>query len=181
MIDKRLILAVVFGGLAQSVEVQAETIQRPSGLPELTIVADHGGTSARPYFVAIGGAGVDEHEGYSPRHQPFGEQDMLPVHSQHMSPGTVKPQSLDLPRGFTPVFLIGDDPLSKQWLIQRRDILREIGAVGLVVQVEDEQSLQALRKIANTLELRPVSGDALGQRLGLQHYPALISQRGIEQ
>ncbi len=162
--------------------------ERPPGLPQLTVVADHGGESARPYYVAIKGAGVDEEEGYSPQlggesrpSRPYGEQDMLPLESEQLTPGTVTPRQLDLPGGFTPIFLIGDDDLSRQWLAQRGDILREMNAVGLVVQVRDEQSLQALRNAAQGLELRPVSGDGLAERLGLHHYPALISQRGIEQ
>ncbi|NRB54934.1 MAG: integrating conjugative element protein [Salinicola sp.] len=163
-------------------------VDRPPGLPQLTVVADHGGESARPYYVAIKGAGVGEEQGYSPQlgsssrpDRPYGEYDMLPLESELMTPGNVTPRELDLPGGFTPVFLIGDDDLSRQWLAQRGDILREMNAVGLVVQVADEPSLQALRDAARGLELRPVSGDGLAERLGLRHYPALISQRGIEQ
>lgn len=162
--------------------------ERPPGLPELTVVADHGGESARPYFVAIKDAGVDEREGYAPNMggqtaptQPYGEQDMLPVTSEVLSPGRVSERALDLPGGFTPIFLIGDDELSHQWLVQRGDILRDMNAVGLVVQVQDEASLQRLRDEAQGLELRPVSGDGLANRLDLQYYPVLISQRGIEQ
>lgn len=173
--------------LAPIVEAQTP-VQRPPGLPDLIVVADHGGESARPYFVAISGAGVDEKEGDSPQlggqNRPshsFGEKDMLPVTSEQLSPGRVTPRALDLPGGFTPIFLIGDDELSRQWLAQRGDILREMNAVGLVVQVEDVAAMQALRAEAPGLELHPVSGDGLADRLGLQHYPALISQRGIEQ
>lgn len=163
-------------------------VQRPPSLPALIVVADHGGTPARPYFVAISGAGVDESEGYSPRiggqgrpSQPYGENDMLPVTSERLSPGRVTSRGLDLPGGFTPIFLVGDDALSRQWLAQRGDILREMRAVGLVVQAQDLAALQALRAEAEGLELRPVSGDGLAERLGLRHYPVLISQRGIEQ
>src|SRR5699024_9573013 len=134
--------------------------QRPPGLPDLIVVADHGGTPARPYFVAISGAGVAENEGYSPRiggqsrpSQSYGESDMLPVTSEQLSPGRVTHRGLDLPGGFTPVFLIGDDALSRQWLAQRGDILREMRAVGLVVQAEDLAALQALRIEAEGLEL----------------------------
>ncbi|REC93354.1 integrating conjugative element protein [Kushneria indalinina] len=162
--------------------------ERPPGLPQLTVVEDHGGESARPYFVAIKGAGVDENEGYSSQpgrmsrsSQPYGEHDMLPLESESLTPGTVTSRQLDLPGGFTPIFLIGDDDLSRQWLAQRGDILRDMNAVGLVVQVEDEASLEALRTTAHGLELRPVSGDGLAKRLGLKHYPALISPRGVEQ
>ncbi|QEA38633.1 integrating conjugative element protein [Pistricoccus aurantiacus] len=161
--------------------------QRPPGLPTLSVVADHGGEPARPYFVAINGAGVDEQEGYSPQvgaqypTQRHGEQDMLPLESDRLTPGRVESRSIELPGGFTPIFLIGDDDLSHQWLVQRGDILREMNAVGLVVQVQDIASLKALRAETQGLELRPVSGDGLADRLGLQHYPVLISRRGIEQ
>lgn len=162
--------------------------QRPPGLPNLEVVADHGGESTRRYFAPIAGAGVSESEGYSPqigvtqrRTQPFSEADMLPVVSERLSPGSVAPRALQLPGGFTPIFLIGDDNLSRDWLVQRGDILRDMNAVGLVVQVKDEPSLQALRAEAEGLELRPVSGDGLAGRLGLQHYPVLISANGIEQ
>jgi integrating conjugative element protein (TIGR03765 family) len=164
------------------------TVNRPPGLPQLIVVADHGGIPARPYFVAINGAGVDESDGYStqqgiPPHptQRYGERDMLPIETERLTPGRVAPRGLNLPGGFTPLFLVGDDALSRQWLAERGDILRDMNAVGLVIQVQDEQALQSLREAAGGLELRPVSGDGLADRLGLRHYPVLISQRGIEQ
>ena len=163
-------------------------VERPPGLPQLTVVADHGGRPARPYFVAIKGSGVEEDEGYiSSAGQaalptsPYGEQDMLPVTSERVTPGAVMPRRLKFPAGFTPIFLIGDDALSRQWLAQRGRALRSINAVGLVVQVKSQQGLEALRAAAQGLELRPVSGDGLAERLGLRHYPVLIGPRGIEQ
>ncbi|WP_275286839.1 integrating conjugative element protein [Halomonas elongata] len=174
--------------LTSFAQAQVAPVQRPPELPDLEVVADHGGEPARPYYVAIKGAGVDEQEGYSPQMGPqsrptnrYSEQDMLPVESEQLTPGQVVARELDLPGGFTPIFVIGDDALSRQWLDQRGDILRDMNAVGLVVQVQDEQAMQELRQAAQGLELRPVSGDGLAERVGLQHYPALISQRGIEQ
>lgn len=163
--------------------------QRPAGLPELTVVADHGGESARPYYVAIEAAGVSEAEGYSTQigpsqpggPSPISEADMLPVVSERLSPGEVLPRSLDLPGGFTPFFIVGDDDLSRHWLALRGDALRELNAVGLVVNVSDGAALDDLRTQAEGLELRPVSGDDLAGRLGLEHYPVLISNNGVEQ
>lgn len=183
----RLMTACLLISSATNTQAQPST-ERPPGLPDLVVVADHGGEPARPYFVAINGAGVDEQEGYSPRMEgqtrpspPYGEQDMLPLTSERLTPGRVMPRALDLPGGFTPIFLIGDDDLSRQWLASRGDILRDMNAVGLVIQAEDQAALQALRDEAQGLELRPVSGDGLAERLGLEHYPALINQNGIEQ
>ncbi|WP_226940182.1 integrating conjugative element protein [Halomonas colorata] len=153
-------------------------------MPELTVVADHGGEPARPYFVAIGMAGVPESEGYVSEPQaPFSmsEQDMVPVISSLLTPGRVESRALELPPGTTPFFLVGDDALSLSWLEQRGDILRSMYAVGLVVNVDDLQGLERLRRAAVGLELRPVSGDDLAGRVGISHYPVLITASRLEQ
>jgi hypothetical protein len=59
--------------------------------------------------------------------------------------------------------------------------LRERGAVGLVVNVETAQGLTRLRALVPGVPLAPVAGDDLADRLGLRHYPALITATGIEQ
>jgi len=59
--------------------------------------------------------------------------------------------------------------------------LRERGAVGLVVNVETLQALNHLRTLVSDVPLSPVPADDLAERLGLQHYPALITATGIEQ
>mgnify|MGYP002713069458 CR=1 FL=1 len=48
----------------------------------------------------------------------------------------------------TALFLIGDDERSRAWLRQRQAALRELQAVGLVVNVESMAALTALRRLA---------------------------------
>ena len=173
--------ALLIGCAAMSLASSAwaqPTVERPPGLPQLTVVADHGDRPARPYFVAIKGSGIEEDEGYvsnvgqaMPPTSAYGEQDMLPVESERLTPGSVASRRVDLPAGFTPIFLVGDDVLSRRWLMQRSSALRDMHAVGLVVQVKSQEALDALRNAAQGLELRPVSGDGLAERLGLRHYP----------
>jgi len=59
--------------------------------------------------------------------------------------------------------------------------LRERGAVGLVVNVETAEGLNQLRALGPGLTLVPVAGSDLALRLQLRHYPALITESGIEQ
>ncbi|MCE8005310.1 integrating conjugative element protein [Billgrantia ethanolica] len=186
----RVLISVVGLAAVALQPVLAQSLPEQSGdlaadlLPPLTVVADHGGEPARPYYVAIGMAGVSEEQGYVPdagAPVPISERDMLPVVSERMSPGLVQARSLDLPAGTTPFFLVGDDDLSEAWLAERGEFLRELNAVGLVVQVQDLEGLEQLRVLAQGLEMRPVSGDDLAGRLGLSHYPALITATGIEQ
>lgn len=171
-------------GLGMSVFAQAQA----PGVPPLEVVADHGGEPARPYYVAIGAAQVEESEGYhanvvgqAGQAGPVTDAHWLPVESERLSPGDVEARELELPAGMTPFFLVGDDPLSLKWLEARRDWLVEHHAVGLVVDVADAAGLERLRQHAQGLELRPTSGDDIAARLGLDHYPVAITPQGLSQ
>ncbi|MGJ3439400.1 integrating conjugative element protein [Pseudomonas sp. Je.1.5.c] len=104
----------------------------------------------------------------------------LPVHSTRLSPGAVPPRSLKLP-GFTPLFLVGHDAASLEWLAQYAQRLQNLGASGLAVEVADVQALRRIQATAPGLDIWPVSGDDIAERLELQHYPVLITPTGLEQ
>ncbi|MCY1366925.1 integrating conjugative element protein [compost metagenome] len=108
------------------------------------------------------------------------EASMLPVRSSRLSPGEVARRVLEAP-GLPPFFLVGDDERSRAWLQQRALRLRDLGAVGLVVNISSAESLAALRALAPGLSLAPVAGDDLATRLGLHHYPVLITATSLEQ
>jgi integrating conjugative element protein (TIGR03765 family) len=154
--------------------------------PPLIVVEDRGGVSALPYYQALdlqprdGNTPPSRIQLPPPPSRQFDEADMLTVHSARLSPGEVTRRVIQAP-GLTPVFLIGDDDRSRAWLRQRAPALRNLGAVGLVVQVESPQALASLRALAPGLTLAPVSGDELAQRLGLRHYPVLVTATSIEQ
>nr|WP_228734622.1 integrating conjugative element protein [Xanthomonas euvesicatoria] len=151
----------------------------------LIVVEDRGGVSALPYYEALdlqprADQAPPRIEVPRPPAGPASEADMLPVRSARLSPGEVPRRVIQAP-GLTPFFLIGDDARSRAWLRQRAPALRELGALGLVVNVESVDALAALRGLATGLTLAPVSGDDLAGRLGLRHYPVLITATGIEQ
>ncbi len=150
----------------------------------LIVVDDKGGTSTLPYYQALK---LPQRETKNPPikippmpAKPFSEADMLPVRSTRLTPGVVNRRSLEAP-GLTPFFLVGDDDLSHAWLREREPFLRKFNAVGLVVNVSSIEALTALRQKVPHLSLAPVSGDDLVERLGLRHYPVLITATGIEQ
>lgn len=153
--------------------------------PPLVVVDDHGGASALPYYEALD---LQPHRDQAPprievpRAPPgrSGEAAMLPVRSPMLSPGDVSRRVIHAP-GLKPLFLIGDDDRSRAWLQQRATILRDLGAVGIVVNVESAGALDALRRAAAGLTLVPAPGDDLARRLGLRHYPVLVTPTGIEQ
>ena len=78
-----------------------------------------------------------------------------------------------------PLFLVGADPESLRWLDANRERLRQLGAVGMLVQAENESELKAVTEAAHGLPLIPASGEAFAEPLGLSHYPVLITREGL--
>jgi integrating conjugative element protein (TIGR03765 family) len=155
--------------------------------PPLTVVRDLGGVTALPYYRVLNlqpNAADPAAALLSPAAPPpsthYNEADLLPVRSTRLIPGRVTPRVLRAP-GLAPLFLIGDDARSRAWLKERVETLRALNAVGFVVNVESEEGLQSLRRLAPGLTLAPASGDDLAQRLDIRYYPVLITATGIEQ
>jgi integrating conjugative element protein (TIGR03765 family) len=105
---------------------------------------------------------------------------VLPVHSAHLTPGAVPDRALKLP-GITPLFLVGQDDDSLEWLSRHAQTLQGLNASGLAVEVADAQALRRIQAAAPGLNIWPVSGDDIAQRLDLEHYPVLITPTGLEQ
>ncbi|WP_066267437.1 integrating conjugative element protein [Hydrogenophaga palleronii] len=151
----------------------------------LIVVEDRGGASALPYYEALNLLPRTPGMAKPPLSLPappkaVGEADMLPVRSAKLTPGTVTRRVIEAP-GLQPFFLVGDDEASHAWLRRHASSLRERNAVGLVVNVESVQGLARLRALVPGVQLAPVAGDDLAGRLGVRHYPVLITSTGIEQ
>lgn len=175
----RILLAAAIGLLsAATAAVQAAS-------EPLIVVEDRGSVSALPYYQALNPQDSDRTTPPVPAPAPRigsaadAEAAMLPVRSARLSPGD-EPRRVIRAPGLTPLFLVGDDDRSRAWLRQRHAALRELRAVGLVVNVASPETLAALRRLAPGLTLSPVSADDLAQRLGIRHYPVLITATGIE-
>ncbi|MBB6366672.1 integrating conjugative element protein (TIGR03765 family) [Xanthomonas sacchari] len=162
----------------------------PPTRPSLIVVEDRGGAPTQPYYDELGlpplrvasapsAAGTARAPAQA-QIQAQLEAVGLPARSVLLSPGVVDARPLQAP-GLTPFFLVGDDPRSRAWLQQRAGTLRQMRAAGLVVNVESSRALEELRALAPGLSLSPASGDDLARRLGLRHYPALLTATGIEQ
>lgn len=171
--------ALILGLLA------ASTVHAQNATAPLIVVEDHGGVSALPYYQALNPQDGDSSALPAPASPPRlsssadAEAAMLPVRSTRLSPGN-EPRRVIRAPGLTPFFLIGDDDRSRAWLRQRQTALRDLQAVGLVVNVTSPEALASLRRLAPGLVLSPVSGDDLAARLGIHHYPVLITATGIE-
>jgi integrating conjugative element protein (TIGR03765 family) len=77
--------------------------------------------------------------------------------------------------------LIGSDALSRQWLLEHRDRLKEIGAIGMLIQADTRDDLKNIAELAAGLSVMPASASDIAKALDISHYPLLITRHGIEQ
>lgn len=113
--------------------------------------------------------------------QALGTSQEFPIKTENMSPGIVKPYKINMPYLPAKVFLLGCDSLSQQWLGLHKPQLIKMKAIGLLIQVENKDQLQMMQNLAKPLVLIPESGEQVGRRLGLQHYPVLVSNNQVDQ
>ena len=77
-----------------------------------------------------------------------------------------------------PLFIVGDDPGSKQWLSANRDALHRLGATGLVVNVASLDAFRSLRALAPEVAMAPGSIETLARQAGLDVYPLFVATDG---
>jgi integrating conjugative element protein (TIGR03765 family) len=158
----------------------ALSVARPAAAT-LDVVFDGGPTRAlAPYLTLLRGA-VDP---VTPRAVPAVPGPWWPVRTPELSPRTtiespspaITARLRLLPR---PLFVLGADAASRDWLARRAPALRALDAVGLLVQVETPDELAAVRQLGAGLWIVPVPGSQLAAVWGLRHYPLVLTRAGF--
>jgi len=151
---------------------------------ELTVIYDSGNTQPiAPFLEVVESADGIPQQRLVPTKPQLGAADpkaWLPIQSHGLTPGSVQARSHGRPFA-RPFFLIGSDTRSRQWLRDHQDRLKEIGAVGMLVQADTLDDLRKIAELADGLSILPASASDIAKALGISHYPVLISARGIEQ
>lgn len=106
---------------------------------------------------------------------------LLPIRTPEMSPGSVAAREVEAKMLDRPFFILGSDRRSREWLANNHDRLVQIQAVGLLVQAESAADLRAIADLGVGIRIAPIPGSDLAVRLGLKHYPVLISSGWVEQ
>lgn len=175
--NPRCILNVTLAGLGMLATVASA---------ELEVIYDSGATRPLAPFLEV--FGESPHPTSVPR--PTGDlgaadvSRLLPIRSPGLTPGQVTRRALNSSHAglvSRPFFLIGSDSGSIQWLTTHRDRLKALGAVGMLVQAKTVEDLETIARIAKGLPILPASASDIARALGIEHYPILISRRGIEQ
>ena len=105
---------------------------------------------------------------------------MLPTTSQ-LTPGYVEKKQVRLTTLPAPLFIVGDDSRSMGWLHQNFDVLQRLQAIGWAVNVRDHAALDRIKAAVPGLGVMPMHVDDFAARIGLRHYPALITRDSVEQ
>ncbi|MCP4390972.1 MAG: integrating conjugative element protein [bacterium] len=150
----------------------------------LTVIYDSGETQPiAPFLDAFESSETTAPERPAIKPPQLGAADLatlLPIRSPGLTPGPVQPKTHDRPFA-RPFFLIGSDALSRQWLLEHRERLKEIGAVGMLIQADTQDDLQIIAELAAGLSIMPASASDIAKALDISHYPVLITRHGIEQ
>lgn len=100
---------------------------------------------------------------------------LLPVKSK-ASAGLVSRHHVTFAGFSNAIFIIGDDPVSKQWLNEHTEELQQLHALGFITNIKSARTLDELQTVSG-LPLLPANVDDLMKVLGASHYP-LISDKG---
>ncbi len=107
----------------------------------------------------------------------------FPVISRTLSPGQPEKttaQEMKYHGVMKPMFIVGYDDHSLQWLVDNREKLEGKNAIGLIVNIENTGQLEEMRDIVgDEILLQPMNGDGLAGALGIKHYPVWVDSNGI--
>lgn len=107
----------------------------------------------------------------------------FPVRADGMSPGRIEDiqHVVGMPEWLTrPIFVVGSDPLSTQWLRENHAVLLRLGAAGIVVSVDDVSAFKAMRR-TSSLPMVPHPAPHLIRLLqanGIHRFPLLLLEHG---
>lgn len=168
---------VTTGAQSQTATVAPNT---PRTVPAM--IHDAGGTPIGQYLEVTQEGTQDRAPAYAPvPNAAPTSMAIFPVVTTKAAPGrlTARP-SVKLKGGpGVPICILGDDPLSLQWLQINQVALQKMNATCLAVTVRDEASWRKLQSAAGGLPLTPGSFDALATAMGVSVYPILVSPEGL--
>jgi len=103
------------------------------------------------------------------------------IQTPEMTLGRVQASKINIPMLMSPLFLIGTDNYSKQWLSSNKAALIKMSAVGMIVNTSSEQDTVDILRLANGLTVSTASASTLARRFKLSHYPVLITKSSVSQ
>jgi integrating conjugative element protein (TIGR03765 family) len=173
-------LRISFGRSRLLAVLGAAVAASASTLAGVTVIHEGGPTVPIGQYLA----GMLTQEPAAPKSALPARSDVLPMAFPVATP-SMRPGSLPAPLRLrtagwlvAPMFIVGDDQMSRQWLAANHDKLRRLGASGLVVNVPSPDAFRSLRTVAPDVAMAPGSVEALARQAGLSVYPLYVAPDG---
>lgn len=145
-----------------------------TAVPEPMIIHDSGRTvSIKHYFETLN----------LPEEQkiPVEKSKYENIKTPEMTVGKVQTKKVNLPMLMSPIFLVGTDNQSKQWLSSNKGALIKMSAIGMIINTTSEQDTVDTLNLASGLMVTTASASTLARRFKLRHYPILITKSRVQQ
>ena len=150
---------------------------------ETKVIADRGGYSISEYVPSGFDNKAAIKKNYDERKNKKFMYSHFPVISQKLKVGRVTYTEASEVRNdiiSEPLFIIGYDPVSIDWLKANRGHLNKNKAIGLIVNVKSSKEMDHLQSIAGkNVRLQPTPGDDLAEHLKISHYPFYLDTNGV--
>lgn len=106
--------------------------------------------------------------------RPVSISSFFPLETERLS--LSNPRRVEIENLFVPIFVIGMDKHSINWLMSSIDELSKSSAQGVVVQADSYERFLKLQNYArkNGIYLNVSPGDSIAQAYGITTYPALM-------
>ena len=147
-----------------------------------TVIADHGGVSISEYIPVI-----DNEERRKKLFEERSSKKLVnghfPVRSDQLTVGRLSAEQaagIKYQMISQPLFIIGYDKVSINWLKANRGHLTKNKAIGLVVNVESSIQMDELQQIVGTkIRLQPTPGNDIATHLKISNYPFYMDRDGV--
>lgn len=174
-----LILLLPFHALAAPSSKQHQKI-----VYKTSVIADHGGFSVSEYLPTMDKDNAErQRQVFEERRSTKLVNAHFPIESKNLKVGRLTPddaKDIKFEMISQPLFMIGYDSISIDWLKANRGHLAKNNAIGLVVSVRNPAQLKELQEIAGKkILLQPTPGDDLAEHLKISHYPFYMDHTGV--
>lgn len=106
---------------------------------------------------------------------------LFPVRTSKMTPGLFTGALRVTKQSYlvSPILLVGDDAISRNWLAKNKEKLQKYRASGIVINVESYDRFKALQNLVPGVQLAPSSADEVASTLGIRKYPVIVTVDGF--
>lgn len=167
--------------VGHSVAAEPASPKKPV-LYQTQVIEDRGGQPIAPYLPKNTDTSERMNKTFEERRSKKLIHAHFPVVTNSMSVGKVtedEAKDLRYQMASRPLFIVGYDPVSKNWLASNKELLKAKRAIGMVVNVQTKEQMTELQAIVGDgVLMQPTPGDRMSEHLKIRHYPFYMDSQG---